>query len=948
MRFLGVPETADACSLLGLPAGTRDAPAIEAALRFRLSQVYMHPQGKSEDAEGVRRRLREAASTLLGGTRAPPRAAPAARTERRPAPLRLTEFDRQVLAILAQGGGWNARTSELLLAFATSQGVTVPGLVKVIAGLYEHEFVHDAAERPGPADPGFGPATPFALISSEEPPQPGDFASIELHAPRRQPQPVSTLSLSVLFGLLTVLTGLLVWRLLAAPVPRSRAGIPPAALVPSTPATTQERNGGESAPPGRASAEPAGPGGEPAVFPRRPGFQGQALTAEVASAADSCRRVAGNLAELGRRLAVAGEPSAAIFRAWEEDLRTVATGWVLLDEGLLDEIHRSIAEALFAASDSPTVTDRLLLSLVPPTGRRLEPVDLWRGAWMCGTLARIASSRNASAAVVESARAHLDVALAAPAGDFAEAAGAWLDRAVINLVEVTDRDPRAYDLWESWIAAQRRLGRGEQFQRAVMHAIELILADAGDLAKPGPAVNVLGRLLTLADFRGSATVQQRLLGFFDDQQRIGSRGLWVLTSLLATGGDVPWFGADLVLPEDADWLFRRRAADRIADHWPQAASSAAEPAAAVAGVPVEPALAASWLASMRQLESEAHPRSNLDRLRRLVALRRLNAAAAQLAFGRGDGVVQIGAEALRYDAADASGAPAAPGAHPVAVNDGEFAVAWEKAGRNLDDRMKLLRGLRDTAGSDLGPLDAETLVHAVYREASPELRELAADVLLEKFTAGPNVAIELLDQLPGAPASEMVSDTISRLTGRLLPPLRSESWRAEARLSLVDFNLGLRDSPDRALDLASAALAEACDRERGFLEPDAVPAETAVAAAEALVESWRRHAAKNETRRGVPADLVELERRDAMRRRLAEGPVQRYVAAQIARLDLMAYVASAHDPALREALSALLAESAAIRQKSGDVLDQALEAELAASRLWAIQVLPGPPAEASP
>jgi hypothetical protein len=194
----------------------------------------------------------------------------------------------------------------------------------------------------------------------------------------------------------------------------------------------------------------------------------------------------------------------------------------------------------------------------------------------------------------------------------------------------------------------------------------------------------------------------------------------------------------------------------------------------------------------------------------------------------------------------------------------------------------------------------------------------------------------------------MVSETISRLTGRLLPPLRSESWRAEARLSLVEHNLGLRDSPDRALDLASAALAEACDRERAFLDPESAPTETAVAAAEALVESWRRHAAKNETRRGVPADLVELERRDSMRRRLAEGPVQRYVAAQIALLDLMAYVASARDPALREALAALLAESAAIRQTSGDVLDQALEAELAASRLWAVQISPGSPAEASP
>jgi len=57
------------------------------------------------------------------------------------------------------------------------------------------------------------------------------------------------------------------------------------------------------------------------------------------------------------------------------------------------------------------------------------------------------------------------------------------------------------------------------------------------------------------------------------------------------------------------------------------------------------------------------------------------------------------------------------------------------------------------------------------------LRELAADVLLEKFTR-PNVALEMLDQLPGGRPSTLVADTLSRSPASA-SSVRSASWRAE-------------------------------------------------------------------------------------------------------------------------------------------------------------------------
>ena len=64
MRFIGIASDADPFVLLGLDPDRLSGPAVDAALVSRLARIYGHPDGRSDMAEDVRTRLRDAAAEL--------------------------------------------------------------------------------------------------------------------------------------------------------------------------------------------------------------------------------------------------------------------------------------------------------------------------------------------------------------------------------------------------------------------------------------------------------------------------------------------------------------------------------------------------------------------------------------------------------------------------------------------------------------------------------------------------------------------------------------------------------------------------------------------------------------------------------------------------------------------------------------------------------------------
>ncbi len=935
-RLLGVPSWSDPATLLGLPFGPVDAATVEEALRRRLALLL---QERSAEAESARRLLRRAARELLS----PAPAAPSVRG--------ITEFDRLVLAVLIGSGGWNAASRARLVSLAAAYGVSVDGLIKVVAGLARHaregagmDLVRIAAGGAAAA-----PRAPQAV-------QPEALQWLGRVAPElREEGPAAAWKLSILFALVTVLAGvMLVKVLLPAHHDARRSGpVPSEAALEGSAAAPAPR---QQAPPPARPDEPARLSG----FDSMPTFLGHALSAEAARAADECAGLPAHLDSVARRISVSQEPSEAVFRNWEDSLRTASLGWVLIDDSVHESVVAAILGVLHAAADSPRTSDRLLAGLSPGSGRFAEPTDVWRGAWAAGMLARIAASPGLAPAVVERGRIQLELALPQlPAGrlSFEAAAAAWLAAAIGPLVQEIEYDPRAADFWECWIGAERRLGRRARFEEAVMDAIGAVMSSPGDLARPGPRADVLGRLLLLCDWNGSTVVRDRFLRLFDSPQEagigekgsadggIGSRSLWVVTSLLAEYGPAPWFGDDLILPEDADWIFRRRLADRIGRRWPPIETPPEAHAAPLAGAAADPALGARWAEALATELGRPTGGAPVPWLERLVAAARLNEAACRLQAGELESAGRLIA-AAESSAEPAGGAPAPPPPRTGQSrgNDGQWAIAFQEAGNDIEQRLKLLGDLRSTAGTDLGPIDADLFVETVYRGSRQDLRDRARSILTEQFSGGPNVALEMLGQFPNAPRNELTSDLLRGYTSAILPAARSESWEAAARLALVEHALRLRRAADDRLDRQVELLCESWAGSAAALDPEpvAAPASTDWREATALlVESWRRLAsAAAESGGGRSREaLGEMDKRHAARLRLVEGPLQGFVAAQLAVADLMAFTATAVNPALELPAARLLRDSAETRRRAAHVLEQAVEAERLIGRLWRLQIV---------
>jgi hypothetical protein len=395
-------------------------------------------------------------------------------------------------------------------------------------------------------------------------------------------------------------------------------------------------------------------------------------------------------------------------------------------------------------------------------------------------------------------------------------------------------------------------------------------------------------------------------------------------------------------------MHRRRIADRIDRQWPEAAGAEIAPEARLLGVPIDPALAARWLAVFRRQQEQPVEGSTEALLEALIAACRLNEAASWLSAGDGDRASPILA-ALEGGGAEGAMIDAAPRAarrtgEPIGA-DGEWAVRYEQAGHGGEERRKWLDALRLNAGTDLGPIDAEVFVRVAYRGSPPEIRTLAQTILVEQFGAGPVVAQELLDQLPGVPAGRPVSEMIARLTGRLLPSPHSESWPIDARLALVEHALSLQSAETPGIDARVDAVVASYANRRLALEPDwslSTSGLTPRAAAEGVARAWRRRAtdALGDAATGGSAarELADLQRRQATRLRLVAGPIQGFVAAQIAVLDRMAFAAVAEQRAWEAAAGEILAESGRRRSRCAGVLEQSVEAERAIGRLWRMQI----------
>lgn len=965
-RFLNLPANSDPFALLGITPAQCTPVKIETALIQRIGRTYNHPDSRSPDADEVRQLLRDAAAKLKDPVQ---RELLAARY--RPPHVRpmLTPFDREALAILVGSGGWNAVSRSRLVSLAQHHGIAAQGLMKVISGL--SHYARTGAGHLETADITAGRqriAMHAGRTAWDRIGQTSD-SIIEKYAPElREESASATVKLSIAFGLFAIVLAIFFVRML---VPQPQPPIPHTTVDPGlVPAELRAGDRDRKREPGEGDRET-----RLISFERMPTFALD-LPDAVADHAAASANVLEELKDIARRLAITDQPSERVYHLWEAAINDVAHGWLLLDDDLLDSLDAGMADVLYHAADSPAVSERFMRQLHPAADNLAsgggDPITLISGSWRIKQLARIIQRTDLPPILSDHAR----TGFSAAGGDALVAsidrdppercASAWLNHAVPDLLDRLAYDEDALLQWELWIAAQYKLNlrqnglRGD-LDRNIFSAVHGLIDSTVELSPNKPGAQLLGRLVSELDLSRSAQTRRDILAMIENE-RLDVNRLAIFTAVLAMNPDAAWMDKSLLLPLNADDVMRRRVRQDMEKAWP--AIDDVDDRRRVRTTPIDPEAAKRWHELQGALVRESLARDPVEQMRQLTAAAQLNQAAAWLSADDEE-LIRRGRRALdelHEQASQAGGfrsrsasrrsptnlnprgsAPAggATGVHGGIGRDGGWAADYEAAGRNQTERLRQLSAMQQMGG-DLGPLDAAMFVREVYRATPIEVREEAQLTLISRFPRGVTVAMLMLDLFPEAPRTDMTGDLIARYTGSVLPSVKSESWRREARLALVTHAVVLRGSGETEIDDLASVLEDIALSEGGTVDPSrrhVQSARTTTDAAHKRYLAWRGMArAQLPNSIPVPGDLTTLDRRHHNRLHFAQSPIQAYVALTISTLELAAYVTSAEQPALSEALNELLRHASDQRVEAEELLAQAILAERAITDVWRLRI----------
>lgn len=935
-RFLGLPSTAQPHELLGVSGPDASRADIEAALRKRLDRIYRHPAGREPEADDARNMLRAAAERLLktrhpsAPASRPPQAAKRAPEVRRTAPAKpaqheLTEFDRQALAILVGCGGWNRRSRALLVALAAAYGLSAAGLLRVVRGLSQYA-------RAG------GPHVEVSAITAGATRMDSPLVRISPSADLLLPDPTDrgsslgmTVGLSAGAGCLVVIA--FVALLLRVLMPAAPETVPSTLPDPAPIAAEVE-------PDVATEPEPAPEPMRRARFERIPTFTATARPLAAIDAADAAPDLVTALNELARRLEVTDAPAETRLQMeWRDIVNGISAGWGLLDGSMRAELDTGVQIVLMRAGDRSVVASILVGELEPPRAPATA-LEVWQGAWKAGTISTITSSRVLPPIMRSLAADRLEAIVreeSTGATTFNAGAARWLRGLLPLLIESAAYDEIVLDRWEAWLAAARALGVEEE-ESLLLAAVEAIVESSYDLEATSARQDVLGRILAALDYEGSPAVRRAMLAWYaSEDESITPVDLWIITSLLSRLDVEWWRDESLVMLPDASRATRRRLRDRLAQRWPDPALQVDQ--ASGRAIIVDAAQLTAW----KQLlaNAEAIPMEELDDLalmRVLYAVVKLNESAALLALH--DRSVSRLLESIG-STLEARTEPIGPARAPRPEKDGVLATALRAAGRDADDQVRAIDSLRLGTAADLGPLDAEALVNRALDGSSRGVRDAARQLITARFRIGPNVLLELHDQLALHTPDRDGVTFIEELLGVSVPADNGVNRELALRAALVEAVIELRASALTEIDRLAGEIATALVARAGLVDSGSRRGgrvDSLDEAAGQLLEAWRTRADRIVSARPFPAGLEDLERRARTRSSIANGPAQQLVANQLAVLDLHAYVATGERASLRDDVARTLAASFDERREATRVLAQAIEVERAMARIWSLRL----------
>jgi len=842
--ILGIRNADDPAILLGIPHWDGSVTVLEAAIRKRVAQILSHPMRYSDEANLVQDAIQEAGVILAKQCHSQTK-------ESIPNPVthELTVLDRSIIAVLVSEGGWNRQSRSRLVAVSAAYGLTVGGLLRILTALAE-----SARSGRGPMSQKSRkinvPDRSWASLPISKKKQSVvddlmDEVASKFLPELKEHSTVSTIKLSIIFGLLTILAIVLGLKVLNRADTEARRA---AALLAESTRLMQHVS-----PPNSALTQLQ----QKNCFSIYPTFDEEIFTVEIGELVDVVPEIPSILRNLQYEIesanAQAGVISNDLIREWEKSIDTVSSVWPFIDKQLQDEIGTLILEIIAESPHISGLTKQLLLPFQRIVQEGDAHVVLIKRPWAFGELSRLACSDtllpSTTAFVKEVTRKMVFDC------DVYQMRREELRLLGIELASSVELSANPFLSWERWLAMVNRDTDSSMATRLKLQVINFIVKNAVYLTRESNTRQVLGRLLQEVDWIRSDLARESLLQMYSDE-RVSSTDLWAITNMLVDLKAIPWLKTEHLIEIDDEQSTRVRVSKDLQQLWPVVTQTKMAVHTLILPAGFDPVLISVWeeLALLCE-DTSSSP------IERFAHARRLNEIAAAIWVGRSSRawelVDNIDQATLYQDAI-----PIPAGGR----SSGQLHQRFTNTNRDPDAMLELLNFIRSSAYTTLHVRDATTVVRAAFFYSDYEIREEAVKLICDHFAHSTEVAVAVVNVLTANAKTQQVESLVAYLTDEILPPRHESTWLASARRAFVQHaltagNKELSGLDECAITVGISALGEALIVDPSRLRP--TQEVTVAQSYEQLLGAWRK-------RVGIRNPLVNYDVADVLETHLKQ------------------------------------------------------------------------------
>lgn len=943
--FLGAAAAAGGpFALLALAPEDCTQELIIVQLQRQLKKVAAHPEASSHAADEVRLALHAAAAQLLeGATRegagpATPANAPAIAGG---VSAGMLAMERDIVATIAQYGGWNPQCLHRLALIAHSRGVSQEDFLGAIDSFRR---VPAVAADAGGTTSGARRQGPLGRLAGESSSHVGTVEE-------KDPTPKVILSGLAAIVILLGLLGGAIYLVAALTSGGGKQGV-----VPSIgPGAGTEASG---------DVEPVKDESHgrvtPELFPSAKG--GGTKSAEPASASASAGDVPALLKELREIIEVVAKDPAAAQARFVVAMRDARDLWTRASVDQIAGLQDSVVEYVYRAGRGVEGREAIAACVsgvreLPAAG--IEAAQVRAAVYSAGLIARLSRERElpGESADVLAALMRESFFRTMSIGDASFKGGAtsacvelatrMTPRAGKNPVE----EAKVQECWKTWLECVEASGLEKPLRdRLVLQALDSLLRDSPEPTHSKPVFDGIGVLAAAFAWTAGEDARGRLLRWFDDPD-VSAPDLHAVTLAVVDKGLVAGVDASMVLSAGAGEAARSELRDRYREAW---GASGASTRALASKQFLEAAESALRLDATEGIEA---------RLLSALWCSRLCEVAGAIWLGRAQPTIPLAPEIMP----SAAVAAAMPGVSilltPESVPSSSWAVRYLAERTRIPERLALLSAY--TSGGDVERvLEAAVIVEEAVRGSPYTIRSAASQVVLAHASEAEFVNA-LLNESSTMPLTRDNASLVAQVSRGSTASLRSPEFRVVVRRSLVERllelmsvggNLGRVDAiADRLADsyqTRATWAADAAGRDAASLlsavESGVATGDGASGTPGAIPPVERsarllRLAMDDEARRHLPSgkepQTLDGLRQDRLARtRAAQGRAQQFVVEQTGIVDLLAYLVVSESPSQRSAVVEVLDAYGTARRGAGHVAEQVEAGERAMLKLWMLRL----------